>query len=188
MLRYQLLFCLSNHLAHNIAASADIPFAIWLNFNAFVSSIGHFSHCFTLGNQYPQLDSSFVKHFSHSVALRLSCLCVSSFAKLNRKSTQNNNACLLSGFSITKSLKLLLDTTASFTSTLSFKSIINVWSFSQVWVHYPNRDSTRTNLQIFWFEFHQFLVLLCVSFFKHICHSRMLHLVPFFLSAFHLFR
>ena len=41
-------------------------------------------------------------------------------------------------------------------------------------------------LQIFRLEFHQFLVLLFVSFFKHICHSRMLHLVPFFVSAFHL--
>ena len=40
-------------------------------------------------------------------------------------------------------------------------------------------------LQIFWAQFHQRLVLRCVSFFKHICHSRMLHPVPFFLSAFH---
>ena len=43
-------------------------------------------------------------------------------------------------------------------------------------------------LQIFWFEFHQFLAQRCVSFFKHTCHSRLQRPVPFFHSAFRLFR
>ena len=93
---------------HLIAASADVPFTKWLCFNAFVPSIGHFNICFTSGNQYTQLDSSFAKHSSISVKLRLSCLCASSFVRLHIKSTQNRNDCRMSRYSITLSINLLL--------------------------------------------------------------------------------
>ena len=114
---------------HLIAASADVPFSIWLIFNAFVQSIGHCNFCFTSGNQFHQLDSSFAKHSFHSVTLRLSCLYIPSFVRLNIKSTQNDNPCLLSRYSITQLTKLLLDTTAFFSSSLSSKSFTNVRSF-----------------------------------------------------------
>ena len=174
-----------------IAASAGVPFAIWLSFNAFVPSIGHFNACFASGNQYPQLDSNFAKHSSHSVTLRRSCLCVSSFVRLNIRSTLNSNACRLSGIQLpNQSSCLWLQQLLS--QRVCHPILLPTFgAFSHVGVQYSNRCSTRTNLTHspnFWFELHQLLALLCVAFFKHFCRSRMLHSVPFFLFAFHLFR
>ena len=164
---------------HLIPASADVPFVVWLGLNAFSSSIGNLNIWFTSGNQYPQLDSNFARHSSYSVTLRLSCPRVSSFARLNMESTQNSNACFLSRYSNTLSIKLLLDSTTFFSSSLSSKSLNNVWSVFHMYGYTIPIEAPHVPLgsilQIFWFQFHQGLVLLCVSFFKHICHSRMLH-------------
>ena len=103
---------------------------LWPSFNAFVRSLKHNILCLPhIGEPYPQLDSNFAKRSSHSVTLRLSCLCVSSLARLNIESIQNSNACLLSRYQKTWSIKLFLDKTAAFSSSLSSKSFTNVWSF-----------------------------------------------------------
>ena len=92
---------------HLIVVSVVVPFAIWLIFHALIPSFGLFNVCLTSGNQCTQLNSKCAKHSSHSVTLQLSCLCVSSFARLNMQSTRNNNLCLLSRYSSTRSIKLL---------------------------------------------------------------------------------
>ena len=73
------LLCLSFLVwGHLIASFVETPIVTWRCFVLFVSSFGPFNIVFTSGDQYPQLASNFTKNSSHSVTLRLSCLCFSS--------------------------------------------------------------------------------------------------------------